>query len=105
MSQTNSLHRSCTFVEAPNCSLCQICDGTATIFGKRCYSLANPEVDYSKGQVTFYEVDSLHSLNQAPETAGKPKVFYLPLNTAWEVFKCWEDIDKENERRISNLFT
>ena len=73
------------------------------VFGKPLYTTVNTEVDYSKGEATFYEVEHLHSLNQS-ETNPKPKTIRLPLLIAWEVIKAFEEIGHENERRVTNLF-
>ena len=103
MSAMSLSHRNSAYVDSPNCSICQICEGQATVFGRRIYSTANTEIDYTKGEAKFYEVEHLHSLNQSIDNP-KPKVFYLPLLTAWEVFNCFSEIDKENVRRVETLF-
>lgn len=96
--------RSCKYVkgESPNCSVAQIREGSCYVFKRQLYSTVDSEIDYSKDKVTFYEVESIHSLNQSVDNP-KPKVLHLPLNIAWEVFECFKEIDKENERRIQTL--
>ena len=100
-------HRSSSFVEAANCSIAQIREGRVFVFGTPIYPIANSEINYSEDKVRFFkEVDNWHSLNQAVETNDLSKtVLFLPLNLAFEVFKAFEEIDKENEQRIKNMFT
>lgn len=92
--------------ENPNCSIAQIREGRVFVFGWPIYNVVNSEIDYSKGKAIFYkEMDNWHSLNQAVETNDISKtVLLLPLNIACEVFKAFQEIDKENERRVEKIF-
>lgn len=106
MSQDLTL-RGCKYNDAPNCSVAQIREGRVFVFGSPIYNIADDEIDYSKGQVAFYkEVDGWHSLNQAIEQNDiSQTVLLLPLNIAFEIFECFKEVNKENERRLSRLFT
>lgn len=112
----NLSNRSCSFVEAPNCSVAQIREGRIFVFRYEIYPVTNSEVNYSEGQVRFYysnknknkskTMDTWHSLNQAITTANLSEtVLLLPLNIAFEVFKAFEELDEENERKIRSLFS
>lgn len=105
MSQ-NLTHRESKYVEAPNCSIAQIREGRVFVFGFQIYNVANSEIDYSKDKVRFYkQMDNWHSLDQARQTIDKPEtVLLLPINLAFEIFKAFEDVDKENEDKINKLF-
>lgn len=97
--------RSSKYVNSPNCSVCQICQGKIYLFQTEIYYTLDPEIDFSEDKVAFYEVDSVYSLNQAPETISQRKTIYLPLNIAFEILDTFKEIEKENEQRISRLFT
>ena len=98
--------RSCSFVEAPNCSIAQIREGRIFVLGYEIYPVANSEINYSEGQVVFYKVDDRASLNQAVETANlSEKILLLPINLAFEVFNCFKELEQENERKIKDMFT
>jgi hypothetical protein len=96
--------RSCKYVkgESPNCSVAQIREGSCYVFGKQLYHTIGPEIDYSHDKVTFYVVEGIHSLNQSVDNP-KPTILHLPLNIAFEVFECFKEIEKENERRLQTL--
>ena len=98
-----SNYRSCKYTESPNCSVAQIREGSCVVFGKQLYTTVDSEIDYSHDSVTFYVVEDIHSLNQSIDNP-KPAVLHIPLNIAWEVFKTFEELDKENERRIEKIF-
>lgn len=95
--------RSSDFVNAPNCSICQIRQGKIYVFRREIYYTWDSEIDYSKDKVAFYEVDRLYSLNQAPESISQQKIIHLPLNIAFEIFNAFKELDKENERRIKEI--
>ena len=103
---TQQSQRSSNFVNAANCSIAQIREGRVFVFGTPVYNVTNSEINYSEDKVRFFkEVDNWHSLNQAVETTDISKtVLFLPLNLAFEVFKAFQELDKENERRIKTLF-
>ena len=102
MSQ-NLVVRESKFNDAPNCSVAQIREGMCVVFGKPIYTITDPEVDYSNGWVTFYEVEDLHSLDQS-NSNPKPKTIHIPLNIAIEIFYCFKDMEKLNVEKIERIF-
>ena len=99
--------RSCKYTEAPNCSVVQIAENKVLLFGRELYvtDTSGSIIDYRKGTALFFYKTDRGSLNQDP---AAPRVEFktveISLNIAFDIFKAFEEIDKENERRIKALF-
>lgn len=101
---TQSLRNS-KYVKAPNCSVIQIRDSQVYFLKTRLYNTVDSEIDYSKGYVEFYEMDNLHSLNQAAEAVSQFKTIHLSLNIAFDVFQAFKEVDEENVERVKQLLS
>lgn len=91
--------------ETEQCSLIRVTDNEVYFFNHRLYnSLENP-IDYAADKVLFFFNDGERdSLNQDPSAPVKDyRTLELPFNTAFEIFHCFKELDKENERRIASL--
>jgi hypothetical protein len=101
--------RSSNVNDAPNCSAIRIIDNEAYLYGKtKLYYTIDyeREIDWRGGKCILYaNTGTEASLNQSVDSTGEFNAgISVGLNTAFEVFHAFEEIDKENERRVSQLF-
>lgn len=92
--------------EIPNCSVVQIHENEVTVFGRPIYNIRETEIDYGNNKALFFYKKDYGSLLQSPDASREDyEVVYFPLILALEIFKAFEEIDIENERRVNCLFT
>lgn len=96
--------RKSPFVEEDSCSIAQVKDNVCYIWNSdlEIMPVANPEIEYSVLKMKFYLKDKESSLNQGD--GSQFKTIYVGLNIAHEFIMAFEDIERENEQRISRVY-
>lgn len=91
--------------ENANCSIAQIRDNKVMLFERELLYTIDPIIDYTKGNALFFYKTDRDSLNQDPAAPrAEFETVEIQLNCAFEIYKAFEEIDKENERRIEKIF-
>jgi hypothetical protein len=100
------MNRESRYVNAANCSVVQIENNQVLLFGRQLYitDTSDSVIDYGKGKAVFIYQNGRASLNQDPDASVREfETVEVSLNIAFDIFKAFEEIDRENERRLNSI--